>query len=138
MPKTINLTDFSASECSDIGWVGTMLRVFELNVKNPRKIAQMRRVFFEELDIRCLSQLLDCEDTWNLTLDTFAAILTLWSNDTNFQIRSSSKDKRNHQEAPHEVQRITWRSNPPSSASIRMKSKESRDVVLTKWKLKDI
>ena len=40
-----------------------MLRVFELNVKNPRKIAQMRRVFFEELDIRCLSQLLDCEDT---------------------------------------------------------------------------
>ena len=34
--------------------VGTMLRVFELNVKNPafakqRKIAQMQRVFFEEL-----------------------------------------------------------------------------------------
>jgi len=33
--------------------VGTMLRVFELNVKNPafpnRKIAQMRRVFFDEL-----------------------------------------------------------------------------------------
>ena len=32
-----------------------MLRVFELNVKNPcicqtEKIAQMRRVFFEELD----------------------------------------------------------------------------------------
>jgi len=39
--------------------VGTMLRVFELNVKNPafakQKIAQMRRVFFEELDVLVLS-----------------------------------------------------------------------------------
>ena len=42
----INLTDFLAYECSDIG-------ILELNVKTPhlhnRKIAQMRRVFFEEL-----------------------------------------------------------------------------------------
>jgi len=43
--------------------VGTMLRVLELNVKNPafaqQKIAQMRRVFFEELQDRpaCLGNL---------------------------------------------------------------------------------
>ena len=36
LPKTINLTDLTAFERSDIGsYVGTMLRVFELNVKNP-------------------------------------------------------------------------------------------------------
>jgi len=35
-PKTIDLTDFSASERSNIGLMSeTMLRVFELNVKNP-------------------------------------------------------------------------------------------------------
>ena len=48
--KTIDLTDFSASDQFD---VGTMLRDFELNAKNSafakQKIAQMRRVFFEDL-----------------------------------------------------------------------------------------
>ena len=37
LPKTINLTDFSASERSD------MLRVFELNVKNPAFAEQKNR-----------------------------------------------------------------------------------------------
>jgi len=37
LPKSIDLTDFSASKCSDMGLMSdsTMLRVFELNVKNP-------------------------------------------------------------------------------------------------------
>ena len=52
-PKTIDSTDFSASERSDIGLMYELCYFFKLNVKNPafaqQKIAQMRRVFFEEL-----------------------------------------------------------------------------------------
>ena len=54
LPKTIDLTDFSASERRFD--VGTMLRVFELNVKNPvfakQKNSSNAKGFFEELHLQ--------------------------------------------------------------------------------------
>ena len=55
LPKTIDLTDFLASERSDIGLMSELCYMFlSLMWRTPhlpnRKIAQMRRVFFEELN----------------------------------------------------------------------------------------
>jgi len=56
LPKTIDLTDFSASERSDIGLMSELCYMFLSQMwRTPhlqnRKINQMRRVFFEELVI---------------------------------------------------------------------------------------
>ena len=52
LPKSINLTDYSASECSDIGLMSEVCDVFGAKCEEHhicRKIARMRSVFFEEL-----------------------------------------------------------------------------------------
>jgi len=54
LPKTIDLTGFSASERSDIGLMSELCYMFLSSMWRTqhlpnRKIAQMQRVFFEEL-----------------------------------------------------------------------------------------
>jgi len=51
-PKVIDLTDFSASECSNIVLMLKLCYMFWAKCEEPRissNVAQMLRVFFEEL-----------------------------------------------------------------------------------------